>query len=389
MLSNQLKQLEGSPTAKFFRLAKEREAQGHDIVHLEIGQPDFQPLPAIVSATIDAIKQGKTTYAISSGVPELREKISSVYLEDYNVNMDPNSEVIVTSGAKQGILAAIYALLDQGDYLVVPEPYWVSYPDMTKLAQGRFVSLPMTEDFSINEEALKDSLSKFKVKALLLNSPNNPTGHLLSDQEFSFMKDLIEDHNVMLIADEIYNDYMYTSSSFKTMLTELKEWRQNVIVVNGFSKTYSMTGFRLGYTIADKNLSQGILRFVQATTSCATTFCQWGAITALEERKKAQEVIDKIFPKRRQLVLDKIDDIEGLKVHSIDGAFYAFVEYTFSNENSEAVVENILMNANVALIPGTAFGASADGYLRVAFSRSEAELNEAFKRIKDYIEHLS
>lgn len=386
MLSEQLKRLEGSPTAKFFRLAKEREAQGHDIVHLEIGQPDFQPLPAIVSTTIDAIKQGKTTYVVSPGIPELREMIASVYKDDYNVNIDPKNEIIVTSGGKQGILATIYAFLDHGDFLMVPEPYWVSYPDMAKLAGGHFISTPMNRDFSLNQEAIKNALSTHEVKALLVNSPNNPTGHVLSAEELSFVKDLIEDYNMMIIADEIYNDYMYIPSSFKTILTELKDWRQNVVVMNGFSKTYSMTGFRLGYTISNKELAQeGILRFVQASTSCATTFCQWGAITALEKRKEAQKVIDETFPKRRQLILEEISNIDGLSVNSIDGAFYAFVEYTFTDKSSETVVKDILLNANVALIPGTAFGNSADGYFRVAFSRSEAEISEAFKRIKNFI----
>jgi aminotransferase len=385
MLSEQLKQLQGSPTAKFFRLAKEREAQGHDIIHLEIGQPDFQPLPPIVNATIEAINQGKTTYAISSGIPELREKIASVYSEDYSIELNPNEEIIVTSGAKQSILASIYALLNRGDKILFPEPYWVSYPDMTRLSGGQFLTVPMQEDFSLNKESIKEILSNTQVKALLLNSPNNPTGHILSSSELSFVKDLIEDANLMIIADEIYNDYMYIPSSFKTILTELKNWRENIVVVNGFSKTYSMTGFRLGYSIANKSLSQGILRFIQASTSCATTFCQWGAVTALKHRFDAQKVIEDVFPARRQLLLDEVSTIDGLSLDSVDGAFYGFIRYSHSDKPSELVVEEILNHANVATIPGTAFGDSADGYFRVAFSRSEEEIKEAFKRIREFM----
>ncbi len=385
MLSDQLKQLQGSPTAKFFRLAKEREASGHDIIHLEIGQPDFQPLAPIVDATIEAIKQGKTTYAISSGIPELREKIASAYSEDYGENLNPNEEIIITSGAKQSILASIYALLDRGEKILLPEPYWVSYPDMTRLAGGNFLPVPMLDDFSLNQEYIQKCIKKSNIKAMLINSPNNPTGHIISPQELSFIKDLIEDTNLMIIADEIYNDYMYIPSSYKTLLTELKDWRENVIVVNGFSKTYSMTGFRLGYSIANKTLSQGILRFVQASTSCATTFCQYGAITALEHRFDAQEVIDNVFPVRRQLLLDEVSKIDGLSLGSVDGAFYGFIKYTYSDKPSEYIAEEILNNANVATIPGAAFGESAEGYFRVAFSRSEEEIREAFKRIGDYI----
>ncbi|MHA1976988.1 MAG: pyridoxal phosphate-dependent aminotransferase [Candidatus Hodarchaeales archaeon] len=385
MLSEQLKQLQGSPTAKFFRLAKEREANGHDIIHLEIGQPDFQPLAPIVNATIDAINQGKTTYAISSGIPELREKIASIYAEDYDVDLNANEDIIITSGAKQSILASIYAILNRGEKILFPEPYWVSYPDMARLSGGQIQTIPMMEDFSLNQEFIKETLSKTQVKALLLNSPNNPTGHILSSQELSFVKDLIEDANLIIIADEIYNDYMYIPSSFKTILTEVKNWRDNIIVVNGFSKTYSMTGFRLGYSIANKILSQGILRFVQASTSCATTFCQWGAVTALDHRFDAQKVIKDVFPARRQLLLDEVSAIDGLSLDSVDGAFYGFIKYTHSEKPSELVAEEILNNANVATIPGTAFGESADGYFRVAFSRSEKEIKEAFKRIKTYM----
>jgi len=188
-------------------------------------------------------------------------------------------------------------------------------------------------------------------------------------------------------ADEIYNDYMFIPSSFKTILTEIQNWRDNVIVVNGFSKTYSMTGFRLGYSIANKSLSQGILRFVQASTSCATTFCQWGAVTALEHRFDAQKVIEEVFPARRQLLLDEVSKIDGLSLDSVDGAFYGFIKYSHSENPSELVAEEILNNANVATIPGTAFGKSADGHFRVTFSRSEEEITEAFKRIKEYMEY--
>jgi len=386
MLSEQLKKLKGSPTAKFFRLAQEREAQGHNIVHLEIGQPDFQPLPEIISTTINAIKDGKTTYTVSSGIPELRNEIANVYKVDYNVEINAKEEIIITSGAKQGILGAIYALLNHGEHLLVPEPYWVSYPDMASLAGGNFSSIPMKSDFSLDQEYVKEFVSHKPVKALLLNSPNNPTGHILTKEELKFVKDLIEDKDIKIIADEIYNDYMYVPSTFKTLLTEFSNWQENVIIVNGFSKTYSMTGFRLGYSISNKELAKGILRFVQASTSCAPIFCQEGAVSALKNRDKAQNIIHQVFPSRRQLLMSEVEKIEGLSINSVDGAFYGFIKYTYTDEPSETVAIDILENANVAITPGIAFGPSAEGYFRVTFSRSEEEIKEAFRRIKDYIE---
>jgi aspartate/methionine/tyrosine aminotransferase len=386
MLSEQLKKLKGSPTANFFSLAKEREAQGHNIVHLEIGQPDFQPLPEVISTTIQAIKDGKTTYTVSSGLPELRNEISSAYKADYDVGIDAGEEIIITSGAKQAVLAGIFAILDHGEYLLTPEPYFVSYPDLTSLAGGKFSSIPMKPDFSLDQELIKEFMSKKPVKALLLNSPNNPTGHLLSSDELSFLKDLTMDKGVVIIADEIYNDYMYAPSTFKTLLSEFDNWRESVIVVNGFSKTYSMTGFRLGYTISNKELAKGILRFVQASTSCAPIFCQEGAVAALQNRDKAQKIIQQYFPPRRQLLLKEVEKIDGLSINSIDGAFYGFIKYDYTDEPSETVVVDILNKANVAVTAGTAFGPSCEGYFRVTFSRSEEEIKEAFKRIKSYID---
>jgi aspartate/methionine/tyrosine aminotransferase len=389
MLSDQLKQLKGSPTAKFFSLAKEREAQGHNIVHLEIGQPDFQPLPEVISTTIQAIKDGKTNYAVSPGIPELRNEISTTYKADYGVEINAGEEIIITSGAKQGVLAAVFASLDHGDYLLTPEPYFVSYPDFTSLAGGNFSSIPMKPDFSLDQEFIKEFIGKKPVKALLLNSPNNPTGHLLSPKELSFVRDLTTDNDIMIIADEIYNDYMYVPSTFRTLLSELDNWRENVIVVNGFSKTYSMTGFRLGYSISNKELAKGILKFVQASTSCAPIFCQEGAVAALQNRDKAQKIIQQFFPSRRQLLLGEVEKIDGLSINSIDGAFYGFIKYDYTDKPSETVAVDILNNANVAVTPGTAFGPSCEGYFRVTFSRSEEEIKEAFKRIKSYIDSNS
>ena len=386
MLSEQLKQLKGSPTAKFFRLAKEREAQGHKIIHLEIGQPDFQPLPEIIDTTVESIKKGETTYAVSTGIPELRKEISESYKSDFGIDIDADKEIIITTGAKQGILSAIYALLDQGNHLLVPEPYWVSYPDMTTLAGGNFTSIPIQSDFSLDQEFIKKAVSEHPIRAMLINSPNNPSGHILSNDELNFIKDIIEDKDIIIIADEIYNEYIYTDNAVKTLLKELKDWRDHIIAVNGFSKTFSMTGFRLGYTLANEMLTKGILRFIQASTSCSPIFCQKGAVTALKERQKARKIIADVFPRRRQLLLDEISKTDGLSIDSIDGAFYGFIRYTYTDKPSEEVALDILNNANVATTPGTAFGASCEGYFRVTFSRSEAEIKEAFNRIRNYIQ---
>jgi len=385
VISNQVENLKGSSTARFLKLAKDREAKGHDIIHLEIGQPDFQPLTQIIDATIQAIRDGKTGYTVSSGIPELRQAISQVYSEDFKINIDPQTEVKITAGAKLGILSAIFSILDEGESLIVPEPYWVSYPDMTQLARGRYVPIHMMDDFSLNQGAILEAMSKGKIRAILINSPNNPSGHILTTEEIEFLKDLVADYNILIISDEIYNDYIYIDTPIRTLLTEFDDWCNNIIIVNGFSKTFSMTGYRLGYTISNPSIANGILKIIQASTSCPVNFCQWAGIIALKERLKAREIINNLFPKRREVLLEEAQKTEGISLSSIDGAFYGFLKYEFTDKPSEEVAEDLLINANVCVIPGTAFGVSTEGYLRVTFSRSIEEIREGFSRIRDYL----
>jgi len=384
MISDQVRILKGSPTMQFLSMAKKREREGHHIIHLSIGQPDFQPLSSIIETTKTAIDEGKTSYTVSSGIPELRQSIAQLYQEDFGLSIDPDEEIKITSGGKHGVLAAFYTILNRGDHIIIPEPFWVSYPEMAQLTGATAVKIPMTEDFSLNKDLILNKISK-KTKAILINSPNNPSSHVLSFEEIKFLKDLVEDNNIYIISDEIYSDYVYIDTSVRTLLTEFDDWRQNIIVIDGFAKTYSMTGYRLGWTISNSEIAEGILKIIQTTTTCPTNFCQWGGVTALKERLKARELINKLFPERRSVLTEEIEKTEGLSLKSIDGAFYGFVRYDFSEKSSEEVAIDILMNANVSLVPGSAFGDSAEGYLRVSFSRSVQEIREAFQRIRKYL----
>jgi aspartate/methionine/tyrosine aminotransferase len=384
MISDQVGILKGSPTMQFLSMAKKREREGHHIIHLSIGQPDFQPLPSIIETTKKAIDEGKTSYTVSSGIPELRESVSDMYQEDYGLSIDPNEEVKITSGGKQGVLAAFYSILNRGDNIIIPEPFWVSYPDMAQLCGANTIKIPMTADFSLNEDEILNNLSK-NTKAILINSPNNPSSHVLSPKELNFLKDLVEDNNIYIVSDEIYCDYVYIDTSVRTLLTEFDDWHQNIIVINGFAKTFSMTGYRLGWTISNSEIAEGILKIIQTTTTCPTNFCQWGGVTALKERFQARELINKLFPERRSVLMEEIEKTRGFSLRSIDGAFYGFAKYDFSEKSSVDVAIDILMNANVSFVPGSAFGDSAEGYLRVAFSRSVQEIREAFKRIREYL----
>ncbi|MFX1513730.1 MAG: pyridoxal phosphate-dependent aminotransferase [Promethearchaeota archaeon] len=386
MISQQISQLTGSPILQFLKMAKQREAEGHQIIHLEVGQPDFQPLQSILESTVAAIHEGKTGYTLSSGIPELRQKISQYYQEDYDLGINPHKEINITSGTKLGILASFYAILDNGDHLLIPEPYWAAYPDIVRITGAKFIPISMKQDFSLNQDEILAKIERGKTKAIVINSPNNPSSHVLTRDELVFLKNLVEDENIFIISDEIYSDYYYIDAEFKTILSEFNDWRNNIIVVNGFAKTYSMTGYRLGWTLSNPDIADGILKVIQASTTCPTTFAQWGAITAIEQREEARKYINKVFPVRREVLLEEIDKIDGLSIGTIDGAFYGFIKYSFTNKSSQEVAEDILMKTNVCTIPGTAFGDSAENYLRVTFARSIEEIREAFKRISEYID---
>ncbi len=385
MISHQVTRLKGSPTMNFLSMAKQRELEGHNIIHLSIGQPDFQPLKPIVETTIKAINEGKTGYTVSSGIPELRQAISQLYSEDFGLSINPNDEIKITIGGKQGVFASFYAVLNRGDQIIIPEPYWVSYPDMAQLAGAKYIPVPMTSDFSLNQDEILSNVSDKRTRAMVINSPNNPSSHVLSSEEISFLQDLVEDYNIFIISDEIYSDYIFIDAPARTILTEFDEWRQNIIVINGFAKTYSMTGYRLGWTVSNPEIAKGILKIIQASTTCPANFCQWGGVTALKERAQARELINKIFPERRNVLIEEVQKTDGLSLKAIEGAFYGFVKYDV-DKPSEVFAKDILINANVSVIPGSAFGESAEGYLRVTFSRSVSEIQEAFDRIRKYLD---
>ncbi|MHA2224881.1 MAG: pyridoxal phosphate-dependent aminotransferase [Candidatus Hodarchaeales archaeon] len=385
MISNQISNLEGSLTGFFLKLAKKRASEGHNVINLGIGQPDFQPLDPIIQSTLQAITEGKTTYTINSGIPELRQAVSQAYLDDIGEEIDPNTEIKITIGAKQGILGSFFTILNRGDKILLQEPYYLSYPDMARLAGAEFVPISMMDDYSLNQDEILTAFSEKKIKAFMINSPNNPSGHVLSSDEIKFLKDLVEDKNIFIISDEIYSDFTYIDTGLRSLLSEFKNWRENIIVVNGFAKTHSMTGFRLGWTISHPAIAEGILKLIMASTTCASAFCQWAGVTALRERFKARDVITKIFPQRRNILVEEVKKTDGLSIKNIDGAFYGFIRYSFTDKPSYEVAKDILVNTDVCVIPGSAFGASADDYIRVTFSRSIEEIREAFTRIREYI----
>lgn len=385
MICNHITSLEGSSTAKFLAEYNNLKKTRDNIIPLMIGQPDFQPPEIILQETIKALKEGKTTYTVSRGLPELRESIQDAYLEDYNASVDFQTEILLTAGAKQALFASISAILDPEDSIIISEPRWVSYPDMVRLAHANFTDVSITSDFSLNQTQILEKLTK-NTKAILVNSPNNPSGHILAKAEINFLKDLVEDKNIIIISDEIYNDFIFKENSIKTLMTEFKDWRENLIIINGFAKTYSMTGFRLGYSLANPTITSAMLKVIQATTTCPTNFVQWGAIAAIQYRDEMRKMIDKVFLERKNVITSEIEKTPGISlVQPIDGAFYAFMKYDFSQKSSMDIAMEFLHKANVCLIPGTAFGQSAEKFLRATFSRSIPEIKTAFSNIRAYL----
>ncbi len=382
-ISKKITSLEGSLTAQFFAKAKKLEKQGKSIIHLEIGQPDFLPPKDVLKATQEAIQKGYTAYTISNGIPELREAIKDHLTKARSLSIDHDKNVIITSGAKQAIFGALLSIIEPHDKVLIPDPGWVSYADIIRTVDGVPEYYPHLSNFHLDQEALLEKIRE-KPRAIIINSPSNPTGAIYTPEELKFLRDLALDHNIAVISDEIYSDYIY--DNFKhTSVLDLDSWEDFGVLIHGFSKSFSMTGYRLGYVVANENVITGIKKVIQNTTSCPTSFAQYAALAALKHYKKALSYIAGMFPQRRQYTLDRIKKLRTFAAFPPEGAFYVFVKHTYEMPSIE-LAELILKEVGVAVMPGSAFGPNGEKYLRIAYSRSLHELEEAFDRLEMFEE---
>lgn len=390
-LSKRVQQLASSPTLAITAKAKALKQQGHDVIGLGAGEPDFNTPVHIIEAAKKAMDAGLTKYTATGGIPELKQAIVEKLQKDNGLTYK-SSQIVVTVGAKYALYTLFQALLDEGDEVIIPAPYWVSYIEQVKLAAGRPVILPGSEDtqFKITPEQLKQAITD-RTRALILNSPSNPTGMLYTEAELRAIGEICVKNNILIVSDEIYEHLIYDLDKKHVSIASLgSDLYERTVIINGVSKTYSMTGWRIGYAAGPEELIKAMNKISDHSTSNPTSIAQYAAIEALTGTQEPIAEMKEAFKERRDYVVDRLNQIPGFVCQKPAGAFYVFVNirealdatggtYQSPDEWAKALLEKEL----VAVIPGSGFG-SAD-HIRISYATSLKQLRSAIDRIERFV----
>ncbi len=372
--------IEPSPTVAVSDRARQLRAAGQDVIDLGGGDPDFPTPPHIVEAAAAAMAAGDTHYVASPGIVELRRSIADKLRADNGVAYDPD-EIIVTPGGKAAIYAAIVTLIDRGDEVLILDPGWVSYAPEVTLAEGVPVRVPLAaeEGFAITAERLRPHLTA-RTRALILSTPNNPTGRVATHAELEAVAAVARERDLLVLSDEIYEKLVY-DDALHLSIAALPGMRERTITLNGFSKAYAMTGWRLGYLAAPAPIVKQILKVHSHSVTCAASFSQRGAVAALAGPQEPIAAMVAAYDRRRHLVRDGLNAIPGVRCPLPEGAFYAFPDIRGTGLSAAACAELLIERARVAVTPGEAFGAAGEGHIRLSFATSDELLAGAIERI--------
>jgi aspartate/methionine/tyrosine aminotransferase len=395
LLAERVNKINESPTMRVATEAKRMQAQGINVIDFSVGEPDFPTPYNIKEAAKLGIDDNHTRYTAIAGTVELRKAISQKLKIDNNLEYDL-SEIIVTSGAKQSVFNALFAIVNKGEEVIIPAPYWVSYPDMVSMAEGNSVFVETNEKngFRITPEQLEKAISP-KTKALILCNPSNPTGSTYSKKELEDLAAVCLKHNFFIISDEIYEKLVYDNFEFVSFAALSPEIKKRTILVNGVSKSYAMTGWRIGYTAAPKDVISAMNKIQSHSTSHPSSVSQYAAVAALTGPQSAVSDMRTEYKKRRDYLYDQLVSIEGITCYKPEGAFFLFpnVSRFFGRRNEKMKVNNsfdlamyLLTNAKIAVVPGTGFG--AEGYLRISYATTMENIKEASTRFKETLQHL-
>ena len=380
-LSNTVTSLQPSGIRKFFDLA----ASMDNVISLGVGEPDFVTSWAVREASILSLERGYTSYTANAGLLELRFEIMKYMKRNFNVSYDYQDDIIVTVGGSQALDITMRALINPEDEIIVVEPNFVSYSPLISLAGGVPVAIETTAEteFKLQPRQIEEVITS-KTKALLLCSPNNPTGSSLSKEELQAIADIVIKHDLLVITDEIYAELTYDEEF--TSIASLEGMKEQTIIISGFSKGFAMTGWRLGYICAPTEIAKAMLKIHQYTMMCAPTMAQYGAIEALQNGQHDVEEMRKSYRRRRNYMVKSLNQV-GLECHSPGGAFYVFPSIKKTGLSSEEFAEQLLLEERVAVVPGNVFGKGGEGHIRCSYASSMESLEESIKRISRFVEN--
>ncbi|MBP3529930.1 MAG: pyridoxal phosphate-dependent aminotransferase [Thermoguttaceae bacterium] len=391
-LSKIVQGMEPSATLAMSAKAKELKAKGETVVDLSVGEPDFNTPKHICEAAVAAMNAGHTRYTVASGIPALKEAICADYFARFGLEYKP-SQIVVSNGAKHSLHNAFFCTLNPGDEAILPAPYWVSYAELIKLSGAVPVIVPTREedDFKLTPEALRAAITP-KTRMLLLCSPSNPTGSCYTRAELEALADIAIENDLFVVSDEIYERLVYDGAPFASFPTLREGLADRTIVINGVSKTYAMTGWRVGWTFAPENVAKKMASLQSQETSNPCSVSQYAALAAVTGDQSCVDAMRVEFEKRRDYVAGRIAEIPGMTCGKMGGAFYAFfnIQKFLGREYNGVKVETsqdwcmaLLEQKKVATVMGSAFG--AEGYARASFAASMENLKEAFDRIADFV----
>jgi len=392
IVSNSLKRIKPSPTIAVTSKAREMKAAGKNVIGLGAGEPDFDTPDNIKEAAIQAIKNGETKYTAVDGTPKLKQAIKEKFLRENNLNYDLD-QISVGTGGKQVLYNAFMATLNPGDEVIIPAPYWVSYPDMVLLAGGKPKIIKCSEknEFKITSKELKKAINK-KTKWIIINSPSNPTGSCYTKNELTELsKILLKNKKIYILSDDIYEHITYDNFKFFT-IAQINALKDRTLTMNGVSKSYSMTGWRIGYGAGPKEIIKAMAKIQSQSTTNPSSISQAAAVEALNGTQDFIKIRSNSFKERRDFVVESINNIKGLSCLNPNGAFYIFpncknlLGKKTKLKTDKDFVEKLLEKAEVAVVQGSAFG--LDGYFRISYATSMDNLKKAMERIKSFCENL-
>lgn len=381
-LSDKVMKMKPSGIRKFFDIVSEMP----EAISLGVGEPDFDTPWHIREEGIYSLEQGKTFYTSNSGLMELREEICRYNARKYDLHYDARTECLITVGGSEGIDVALRAMLNPGDEVIIPEPCYVSYVPCVELADGVPVTIPLKNEnqFRLTAAELEAAITD-KTKVLIMSFPNNPTGAIMEKADLEAVAEVVKKHDIIVISDEIYAELTYTSGHVS--IASLPDMKERTIVINGFSKAFAMTGWRLGYALAPKLIAEQMVKIHQFAIMCAPTTSQYAAISALKNGDRDVEMMRESYDQRRHFLMKQFDEM-GLTYFEPLGAFYIFPCISHLGISSDDFAARLLEKEKLAVVPGTAFGDCGEGFLRISYAYSIEELKEATTRMARFIKSL-
>ncbi len=396
IISQKVGKIAPSLTLEITAKAKKMKADGISVIGFGAGEPDFNTPDYINESAKKAIDIGFTKYTPAAGMVELKDAICKKFLKDNGLSYEPN-QIVISSGAKSSLYHAICAIVDEGDEVILPAPYWLTYPELIKLAGGKCVIVDTKKDngYKMTADEFKAAITD-KTKALILNSPNNPTGAVYTEEEIKAIAAVAEEKGIFVVSDEIYEKLVYGDNKHYSIASFSEKMKELTIIVNGMSKTYAMTGWRIGYLAAPTAIAKAISSMQSHTTSNACSIAQYASVAALTdpEGDKFIENMQKVFDERRKLMIDTLKDVEGVECIEPNGAFYVFVNVgalygkKFEGEVIDGSLKfaDLALKKGVAVIPGVAFG--SDDCIRLSYAISKEDIKEGLSRLISFIGEL-